>query len=604
MTMLKNTPRTVASWFNDRLDRLPPNVRRWLPTATALIAGLVIGGLLFRAADPHGGHEHLATMGEDGTVEYTCSMHPTVRQPGPGKCPICGMDLIPVATDGDDHGDLPRLTVSERAAALMAIQVWPAERRGVTSDVSLFGQIGYDETLVNDVILRSEGQVERLYVNYENAPVQRGQRIADIFSPAVLSASQELLQAQRASQRAGGAELLDAARTQLLLLGVSEAQVAQILESGQPARTYTVFAPAGGIVSELNGRQGEWLMSGARLMRIGGLGQVWAQFEAFEGDIGRLRVGRPLRFTVESMPGEVFLGTIAFIDPIVDGSRRTARVRVQVSNTGVRLKPGMLARGVATGAASTDSPVVIPSSAPLLTGNRAVVYVQLPGFDRPTFEARDVTLRNRNGAFWEVGEGLSEGELVVVNGAFKIDSELQIRGRSSMMSPAIATGGGAEIAAPSIDPVNLSAASGRLLEDVVRAYLDVTAALAHDNPADASRSAGALSRALDRAEMNDLASDAGREWNLLRRRMTGHAATMARSANVELLRRELLPLSLAMDSAVRTFRSNEVGELFLAVCPMVDGGEGFWLTRVEAVENPYHGASMFRCGEVRQKVTG
>jgi membrane fusion protein, copper/silver efflux system len=288
----------------------------------------------------------------------------------------------------------------------------------------------------------------------------------------------------------------------------------------------------------------------------------------------------------------------------VDGIRRTARVRVQVTNPGGRLMPGMLVRGVATGVASADSPIVIPSSAPLLTGNRALVYVQLSGFDRPTYEAREVTLRGRSGAFWEVADGLSEGELVVVNGAFKIDSELQIRGRTSMMAPAVAAAASAEPPGASIEPVTLSAASGRLLEDVVRAYLDVTAALAHDNPADAARAAGALARALDRAEMNDLGRDGGRAWNLLRRRMTGNASAMARSTSAEALRRELMPLSLAMDSAVRTFRSNEVGELFLAVCPMVDGGEGFWLTRVAAVENPYHGASMFRCGEVREKVTG
>jgi membrane fusion protein, copper/silver efflux system len=614
----------IVAAVRNRWARAPERVRRITPFVVVLLVGLVIGSTLFnRVATPdHDGRDGIAAAGGDHDlgdgIEWTCAMHPQIRQPGPGQCPICGMDLIPVSTGDDDgqHGELPRLTVSDRAAALMAVQVWPAERRDLASDVRLSGTIDYDETQVHDVILRTEGQVERLYVNYERAAVRRGQRLADVYSPAILAGSQELLQAKRAAERGGMEDLVEAAASQLIALGVSRAQIDRILDTEQPARTYTLYSAGDGVVAELAGRQGEWLMAGSRLMRVAGLGRVWAQFDAYERDLARLRVGQALQFTVESFPGQVFAGTIAFIDPVVDGGRRTARVRVQVENPGLRLKPGMLARGQATGEGTGgDGAVVIPASAPLLTGQRALVYVQLPGFDRPTFEPREVTLGARTGAYREVTSGLAEGELVVVNGAFRIDSELQIRGRPSMMAgPAPVHDRGAAGNAPDRDagelrdrrtvPVQISAAAGRQLEAVVLAYLDVAGALSRDDAVTARDAARALDAALGAAELAGLDGEARREWARIRGGMRERSAAMAGSADLARLRRELVPLSELAEQAVRTFRSDQVGPLFRAVCPMVEGADGSWLTRVDAVENPYYGEEMFECGEVQGKVVG
>jgi membrane fusion protein, copper/silver efflux system len=613
MNRMRTAVRRMHAEARSRWRRLPATFRRLTPFVVVLLVGLFLGStLLGRGTPPDGdgqdgilaGHGH-----DDGAegVEWTCSMHPQIRQPGPGSCPICGMDLIPVSTGSDDgdHGDLPRLTVSDRAAALMAIQVWPAERRDLDGEIRLSGTIGYDETAVHDVVVRTEGQIERLYVNYENAAVRRGQRLADVYSPAILTASQELLQARRAAERGGMADLVEAAAAQLLALGVSRAQVDRILDSGEPARTYALFAPADGVVSDLTGRQGEWLMSGARLMRVAGLGRVWAQFEAYERDLARLRVGAPLQFTVESFPGETFAGTISFIDPVVDGGRRTVRIRVQLDNPGARLKPGMLVRGLAGGTAGADAALVIPATAPLLTGSRALVYVQLPGEPRPTFEAREVTLGARSGPHWEVAGGLTEGELVVVNGAFRIDSELQIRGRPSMMGAPPTHDHGPVMPGDSRTvPVQLSRAAGVQLEQVAVAYLEVANALSRDDAAATRMAARGLGSALRAAELADLDRDAGREWNRVRADMRARAAAMASGSDLELLRRELLPLSEALEGAVNTFQSDQVGPLFRATCPMVDGGVGSWLTRVETIENPYHGASMFTCGSVEGQVAG
>jgi membrane fusion protein, copper/silver efflux system len=606
---IRTIRRRVRTALRRRWDAAPEGVRRASPLVVVLLIGFFIGSIIF------GRNPHAVPDGDDGIraadiddgrgdgVEWTCAMHPQIRQPGPGTCPICGMNLIPVAMpDADGEvGQLPRLAVSERAAALMQVQVWPVERRGGAGEVRLSGTIGYDETRVNDVVVRTEGQIERLYVSYENAAVRRGQRLADIYSPAIQAASLELLQARRAAQAGGMPELVEAAASQLLALGVSRAQVDRILDTGEPARTVSISSPADGIVAEMTARQGEWLMAGARLMRVSGLDQVWAQFEAYERDLARLRVGSAMQFTVEAFPGRVFTGTVAFIDPVMDAGRRTARVRVQVANPGGALKPGMLVRGQGGGApADAATPLVVPATAPLLTGRRAVVYVQLPGMERPTFEARDVTLGERRGDHWEVISGLAEGELVVVNGAFRIDSELQIRGQPSMMSPT-----------PLPPPTDHGRVEGRLnttaegeLERVVTAYLDVTLALTRDDAAAARRAARALENALAAASFDGVSAAAAAEWRRARDGMRPRAASMAGTSDLAALRREFVQVSERLEHAVRGFPSERIGTLFRVVCPMVDGREGSWLARTETVQNPYFGAAMLDCGDVTERVAG
>lgn len=551
-------------------------------------------------------------------------MHPQIRQPEQGSCPICGMALIPVqAGNGHDHGPVAAVSVSEEAAALMAVRVLPVERRSVAGHTTLAGRIDYDERLVHDVTVRTGGQIERLHVRYVNASVGRGQRLAEVYSPEILAASQELIQAHRATAQGGLPELAEAARTQLLLLGVSEAEVERIVTSGQPARTFTVFAPSGGNVTELSVRQGEWVIPGARLMRVGGAGQLWAQFEAYESDLAALRVGQTVRFTVEALPGERFQGPITFIDPVVDEARRTARVRVQVPNAGGRLKPGMLARGMVTGQASSDAPLVIPASAPLVTGRRTLVYVQDPHAERPTFEPREVTLGSRAGNFFEVVSGLQEEELVVVNGAFRLDSELQIRGGPSLMAPegsasvgssatapaGVSVGGhdhGAPLPTPSASPspsagsspaggASPGASSTVAIEPVVDAYLAFTAALVASDVAQARTAAERLHRAVRSVESDDPT------WRRQRDAFTGVLAS-ARNSDLEAQRAALPALTTAMEEAATAFGTGN-GPLHRAFCPMAFDNRGArWLQRDRTVANPYFGDAMLRCGAVEATV--
>ena len=379
----------------------------------------------------------------EGRQVYTCPMHPQVRSFDPDeRCPLCGMELVPVPMDEEDleEGELPRLRVSERAAALMEIRTWPVQRREVEVDLRLFGRVDYNEELLKDIVLFSPGYIENLKTGYVRQSVRKGETIAEIYSPAVVTAMEELLLV-----RGGAAGTLEAARARLARLGVSAGQVEEILVSGKVPRTYRVESPIDGVIKELGGREGDRLGEGGLLARVAGLETVWVRFEAYESELAWVETGSPVNFTLPAYPGENFSGEVTWVDPVLDERTRALGLRVEASNPGGRLRPGLFARGVISipvlepavspGHGHPAAPLVIPASAPLFTGLRSLVYVRVPGAERPTFEPREVLLGPRAGDYYIVREGLEEGDILVVHGQFKIDSELQIRGRPSMMAP-------------------------------------------------------------------------------------------------------------------------------------------------------------------------
>ncbi|MFN7135356.1 MAG: efflux RND transporter periplasmic adaptor subunit, partial [Myxococcales bacterium] len=332
--------------------------RRWsVAVATALAFSVAAG---CRGAPPHV-HEEPAARGATGgapATVWTCSMHPQVRQPAPGKCPLCGMDLVPLKEEDDGAAGPTRLVVSEAAAALMEVETAPVKRSAVDHVVRLSGRIDFDETRLHAVVVRAEGEVRRLFLNYRFAPVKRGEHLADLYSPTVLNAAEELVIARRS-----GGGLAGPARRKLELLGVSPAQIARIEQTGQVPDTFTLFSPADGVLGELEVRQGQWIERGAVLMRIADLSQVWAVLAAYESDLPWLRWGQRVELALDSMPGETLEGTVAYIDPIVDEKSRTANVRVQLANAQGRLRPGMFVRAGVHAALNAGGDAVPPGLA-------------------------------------------------------------------------------------------------------------------------------------------------------------------------------------------------------------------------------------------------
>jgi Cu(I)/Ag(I) efflux system membrane fusion protein len=454
--------------------------------AVAFAAGLFFGG---------GSAPAPAPKPQQSAQVWTCSMHPQIRLPEPGACPICGMDLIP-AGSGDDHAlDPDVVRLGEAARKLARVETAPVVRRAAVREVAMVGKVTYDETRVETIAARFAGRLDRLFVDYTGVPVKTGDHLASIYSPELLSAQQELLQALRASKEVRSHTVpflrettranVEAAREKLRLWGLKPEQVTRIERSGKVSDHLTLYAHQAGIVVEKHRSEGEYVQEGSKIYTIADLTGLWVHLDAYESDLAWVRYGQAVEFETEAYPGQTFSGRVSFVDPVLDERTRTVKVRVNVDNAAGRLKPGMFVRGrvhaqlmgegkvfdrnlagkwispmhpevVEDGpgscrvcgmplvAAETlgfvgqeptrELPLVVPATAPLLTGERAVVYVEVPDAADPTYQARVVRLGPRAGNVYVVRSGLREGERVVVQGAFKLDSALQIRAGHSMMS--------------------------------------------------------------------------------------------------------------------------------------------------------------------------
>jgi membrane fusion protein, copper/silver efflux system len=591
--------------IRQRLSRLNPRiVGAFLLVALAAFA---LGGLLFRSgAAP----QHSTTPAEAGAeaTTWTCAMHPQIRQPAPGQCPICGMDLIPVASQGSEESRPERITLSERAKALARLRTTTVTRMADPSaEVRLLGRVEPDERTSKTVTAWVGGRIDRLHVRVTGERVRAGQTIATLYSPEVLAAHQDLIAARRqvdrmkaASEaaRSGAEAALGAARERLRLLGLPEDRLSTMESAEQPARQLEIRTPFAGTVIERLATEGAYVTTGEALYRIADLSRVWVQLDAYERDLATLRVGQPVRITVESLPGETFEGKITFIDPTLDPQRRTARVRVEVGNPQGRLRPGTFAQAVVQGAApgvTVERPLVVPHTAPLFTGRRSVVYVEVPNAERPTYEARIVRLGTRAGDVYPVVAGLAEGDRVVTSGAFALDADLQIRGGTSMMMGPDDTEEG-----PWDQALALPAAERTKLRPLVEAYLQLQDSLAVDDLPSAKAAADSLIKSATEISMAR-PHEVKEAWTRLAADLRQYAQPIAQASSLEIARGAFEALSAQVKTLLRRFGNPLERPVQVAFCPMAAGGGASWVQAGAEIRNPYFGKSMQTCGDFREK---
>lgn len=361
---------------------------------------------------------------------YTCSMHPSVRQEGPGTCPICNMDLVPVTREQAASGEV---VIAPEQQQLIGVRSSLVETRPVESEIRAVGRVAFDETRFEDVTVKYGGYIERLHVEETGQPVKKGQTLFTLFSPELYAAQQEYLVAL-ASQRAaretpvpGRADyLVQAARQKLRLWDFSDSQARALASSGTPAREVAVPSPASGYIVEKDVVQGSAVQPGMRLYRIAALDRVWVEAEVYESELPRVRLGQRTTVTLPYLQGEEFRGRVSRILPALNPESRTGRVRIEIANRsgagGLMLRPDMYA-DVALEAQAREA-LMVPESAVLYTGPRRLVFLDL-GEGR--FRPKQVQLGARSGDFYEVISGLQEGDRVVTSGNFLVDAEARLR---------------------------------------------------------------------------------------------------------------------------------------------------------------------------------
>lgn len=587
-----------------------------------------------RSADVHAVHEN----GSQGSVEaavYTCSMHPQIRQPEPGKCPICGMALILVENDSQDGGERV-LSMSESSRALADIQTTVVEQRFPEAEIRLVGELDYDETKVKSLTARFPARIDELFVSFTGVPVEKGYHLALVYSPELLTAQTELLTAYRFDPDGAAAR---SAREKLRLWDLLPEQIEAIIESGKAKDHFELKTPIAGVVVHKNVNEGDYIKTGQPLFRIVDLDTLWLRLEAYESDLAWLRIGQKVEFSVEAYPGENFEGQVAFIDPELDRKTRTVSVRVNVPNVDGKLKPGMFAKAIAKSRIAqagnvyapefagkwispmhpeivkegpgvcdicgmdlvpaeelgyvqdlqAEPPLVVPSSAVLRTGKRAVIYIEKTDTDRPTFEGREIEIGPRAGDVFIVRSGLEAGDRVVTRGAFKIDSALQIQAKPSMMNPqeadsTTAHDHGRHQSEPSGDEASAVVIPSGLAEKLLPSYFKIQLGLAGDD-LDAAK--------VGLKEMMDIVGHSGSLPDLIHDMLAADSLEPVRRPHFE-------TLSHALIQAIRDSSEALEADAYLMHCPMVYPDRGAdWLQADDELINPYFGSMMLRCGENR-----
>lgn len=396
-----------------------------------VVIGLFIGWAVFHSSEKaEESHNHSA---EEKKAEiWTCSMHPQIRMDKPGKCPICAMDLILLNSNSSADSDPMAIHLTREAAQLANVQTSVVSRQNPEKELRLYGKVQADERLLQNQVAHISGRVDKLLVNFTGETVRKGQPLALIYSPELVTAQQELLEA--AKTKGTQPEIYEAAKEKLHQWKLTDRQIAEIENSGQVQANMEVESTASGIVTARRVNNGDYISQGTVLYEISDLTRVWVLFDAYESDLPFLKKGDQVDFSIQALPGTSFSGKVKFIDPVIDPVNRVAKVRIELSNPGGKLKPEMFATGmVKSNLDEYKDKLVIPRTAVLWTGKRSVVYVKQSG-EELVFKIREIELGLQLENSYVVTGGLSEGEEIVTDGVFSVDAAAQLEGKTSMMN--------------------------------------------------------------------------------------------------------------------------------------------------------------------------
>jgi Cu(I)/Ag(I) efflux system membrane fusion protein len=562
----------------------------------ALVVGLLAGYLIF------GGnmetvlvdeHDHSPEMAS-GEM-WTCSMHPQIMQPEPGSCPICGMDLIP-ADNGGEGLAVNQIKMTENAMVLAGVETIKVGAGANAEEyVRISGKVAVNQE--SDAVQSAyfDGRIERIHVNFEGEQVRKGQKLATIYAPALVSAQQELLTATKLKE--SQPQLYKAVRNKLKLWKLSDTHIDQIESSGKVLENFPVYANVSGVVSEIMVEEGDYIKTGSPLVKVANLNSVWAIFDAYENQLSLFKEGQTLDVSTNSYPNETFTAKVSFVAPTLNQQTRTLEVRAELDNQKGMLKPGMFVQAEVKVDNKQDGEVLtIPESAVLWTGKRSLVYVQ-PNPNSSTFEMREVELGNLINGSYVVNSGLNSGELVVAKGTFTVDAAAQLQGKKSMMnqdSKAMQMGHEGHSDLENTMKMEFSQEAETKFGDLLKVYLNLKDALvASDQELTqtlAKKGAGIAS------ELSGMPMDDMGKSHITR--LASQLKEMGSKSDLEGQREVFVSLSQNMIQIGRQMQGLDA-KLYVQNCPMANNDKGAnWLSLEEEIRNPYYGDTMLTCGSI------
>jgi Cu(I)/Ag(I) efflux system membrane fusion protein len=394
------------------------------------IGGLLLGWLLFHSSHKTELQQTKIVQAPKKTI-WTCAMHPQIRMDHAGKCPICDMDLIPLV-QSTASVDSTAVHLTKESEALAQVQTSKVSLQKSVKELRLYGKVQADERLLQNQVSHISGRVEKLFVNFTGEMVHKGQTLALVYSPELVTAQQELLEAAKTKE--SQPEIYAAAKEKLHQWKLSYTQIAKIEKTAKIQENFEITSTGTGIVTARRVNTGDYISQGTVLYDLSDLSTVWVQFDAFESDLTVLTVGNTISFTVQALPNSSFSGKISFIDPSIDPVNRVAKVRVEIQNSDGKLKPEMFVTGIVKASmVGYENNIIIPRTAVLWTGKRSIVYVK-QGTDEGVFNMREVELGPMLGNSYVITKGLQVGEEIVTHGTFSVDAAAQLDGKESMMN--------------------------------------------------------------------------------------------------------------------------------------------------------------------------
>lgn len=565
-------------------------INKYLLAVLILTIGVMVGRFILPS------NKYSIESSDNQTIEssdnqiFTCSMHPQIRQNEPGKCPICGMDLIPL-TQKSDHGESSPFiySMSPEAIALANVQTQIVKSVSPEHEINLTGKIAVNEQRLAVITANYSGRIDKLFVDFTGQLVTKGDRLATIYSPELVTAQTELIEAAKFKDI--NPALYNAVKEKLRLWKISDEQINQIENNEFIISEFIVYANESGIVIRREISKGDYVNKGDVLLEIADLSSVWILFDAYENDLPLLKIGQKLTFSVSAVPGQEYNSSITFINPMINPQTRTSMVRAVVSNPGQRLKPEMFVHGKIKASLSVNKKsIVIPKTSLLWTGRRSVVYIKVPDAEFPAFEMREISLGTALGEYYIVESGLTEGEEIVSNGVFAIDAAAQLSGNYSMMNRPVDN----RVPVPNEFASQLT---GFLIE-----YFELKNSLVKSDFQQAKANIPKLESALRKIESHRLDEKARLVWDELNPKLKKQLESFARASDIEQQREQFGLLSDQLIETVEKFNV-KTESVYVAFCPMALNDQGaYWLSEFEDIKNPYFGDKMLRCGEVKKTI--